>query len=308
MRKSPLLLLLVLGAPIVAALPGGSMIQAILGIGFLIFIHEWGHYFACVLTGTKTEAFSVGFGPRLFGWERDPEGKRRFTVGARQLDPEDGSMDFRIAAIPLGGYVKMSGGEIIGNSSSTDPGHFVNKSASARIFIVCAGVIMNFVTALAFYTLVYANGKPHIPPVVGGVTPGGPAWIAGMQPGDRIVEMDGDRMRTFYDVRIASVFGDSDVSMPVKLDRAGKEVTVSLRPSYLEDIGMQAILLEPSYELVLGQGDREIRIGRQTEALIGGERIRGGHAARAALERLLVTRQGAIEIQVEGQPAFEVQL
>jgi regulator of sigma E protease len=308
MRKFPLLLLLVLGAPIVAALPGGSMIQAILGIGFLIFIHEWGHYIACVLTGTKTEAFSVGFGPRLFGWERDPEGKRRFTVGARQLDPEDGSMDFRIAAVPLGGYVKMAGGEIIGNSSSTDPGHFVNKSASARIFIVCAGVIMNFVTAFAFYTLVYANGKPHIPPVVGLVTPGGPAWTAGMQPGDRIVEMDGDRMRTFYDVRIASVFGDSDVSMPVKLDRGGKEVSVSLRPSYLEDLGMQAILLEPSYELVLGQGDREIRIGRQTEAVIGGERILGGHAAARALERLLVTRQGPIEIQVEGQPAFEVQL
>ena len=308
MRKTPLLLLLVLGAPIVAALPGGSMIQAILGIGFLIFIHEWGHYFACVLTGTKTEAFSVGFGPRLFGWERDPEGKRRFTVGARQLDPEDGSMDFRVAAIPLGGYVKMAGGEIIGNSSSTDPGHFVNKSASARMFIICAGVIMNFITAFAFYTLVYANGKPHIPPVVGGVTPGGPAWTAGMQPGDRILEMDGDRMRTFYDVRIASVFGTSDTSMPVTLERDGKELSISLTPSYLEDLGMQVIQLEPSFELVLGQGDREIRIGRQTAATIGGERILGGHAARSALERLLLTRQGPIRIEVDGQEPFEVAL
>ena len=125
--------------PLALSFPGGSMILAILGIGFLIFIHEWGHYAACRLTGTRTETFAIGFGPRLFGWEKDRDGKRRFTVGERQLDPEDHAMDFRISAIPLGGYVKMAG-EIPGEASTGAPDEFPQKTASQRAFIISAGI------------------------------------------------------------------------------------------------------------------------------------------------------------------------
>ena len=93
--------------PVLAS--GGSVALAILGIGFLIFVHELGHYLACRLTKTRVETFSIGFGTRLFGWENRPGEPKRFTVGRRRLDPADHAMDFRVALFPLGGYVKMAG-------------------------------------------------------------------------------------------------------------------------------------------------------------------------------------------------------
>src|SRR5687767_1959091 len=91
------------------AASAAGYVWAILGIGFLIFIHEYGHYTACRLTGTRVETFSIGFGPRLFGWERPRGGKRVFTVGKRRLSADDRAMDFRVSVVPLGGYVKMAG-------------------------------------------------------------------------------------------------------------------------------------------------------------------------------------------------------
>src|SRR6187200_2920936 len=97
--------------PLVLAAEGGlwSILLAILGLGFLIFVHELGHFLACRFTGTRVETFAIGFGPRLFGWERPAGGRRQLTVGPRVHDPATGAMDVRIAAIPLGGYVKMAG-------------------------------------------------------------------------------------------------------------------------------------------------------------------------------------------------------
>src|SRR5687768_7585498 len=119
----------------------GGLLWAILGIGFLIFIHEYGHYTACRLTRTRVETFSIGFGPRLFGWERPKGGKRRFTWGKRQLSPDDHAMDFRVAVVPLGGYVKMAG-ENPGQPKSGAGDEFSSKSIAQRLLIVVAGVVM----------------------------------------------------------------------------------------------------------------------------------------------------------------------
>src|SRR5439155_10082852 len=99
------------------AILGGSgmnLVVAILGIGFLIFVHELGHFLACRITGTRVETFSIGFGKRLFGWETIG-GKRRLTVGPRRTLPSE-ALDVRVALIPLGGYVKMAG-ELGGDGS-----------------------------------------------------------------------------------------------------------------------------------------------------------------------------------------------
>ena len=82
---------------------------SILAVGVLIFVHELGHFLACRATRTRVETFSIGFGPRMFGWETPRGGTRRFTVGARSLDAAGGSMDVRLSIVPLGGYVKMAG-------------------------------------------------------------------------------------------------------------------------------------------------------------------------------------------------------
>ena len=102
-------MLTTLFTPLLAS--GTSIAVAILGVGFLIFVHELGHFLACRLTKTRVETFSIGFGPRLFGWEQLPGQPRRFTVGRRRLDPTEHAMDFRVALVPLGGYVEDGRGE-----------------------------------------------------------------------------------------------------------------------------------------------------------------------------------------------------
>ncbi len=289
---------LALGVPLIAALGGGGFgwVWAVLGISFLIAVHEWGHYMACVVTKTRTETFSIGFGPRLFGWERDKDGKRRFTVGARQLDPEDHAMDFRIAAVPLGGYVKMAGGEIIGESTSTDPDEFVNKSASARVLIISAGVIMNVITAFLLYSLAFWAGKPVRQPVFGTVIPGGPAWTAGFQPGDEVLEIDGARPHSWLDVRMEIVLGTRDERVPVRVKRGEEELELNVLPVYKEKGGYLEIQAGHAVKLTLGEGDGALDIGYSDAATINGWPVRGGAEAEKAITTAL--RLGAPAILV----------
>ena len=152
--------------PLAAA---ADYVMPILGIAFLIFVHELGHYLACRLTKTRVETFSIGFGTRLFGWENKPGEPRRFTVGRRRLDPAERAMDFRVALVPLGGYVKMAG-ELPTEAPSKDPAEFQNKSVLQRAAILSAGVTMNAVTALLFFILAFNVGVPLVSPEVGGLS------------------------------------------------------------------------------------------------------------------------------------------
>lgn len=281
------------------AIGGGGFgwIWAVLGISFLIAVHEWGHYMACVLTKTRTETFSIGFGPRLFGWERDADGSRRFTVGARQLDPLNHTMDFRIALVPLGGYVKMAGGEIIGESTSKDPDEFVNKSASARLFIICAGVVMNAITAFVLFALSFGTGKPVQPATVGTVVPGGPAWRAGMLAGDEILDIDGTRTRSWLDVRMEVVLGAGDKRAKVRVKRQDQEIDLSVQPEYQEEGGHLAIQAGPATRLTMGAGDEELTIGFSDAAKINGWPVRGGAEAGETITTLL--QLGTREVTVE---------
>ena len=246
---------------------------------------------ACVLTKTRTETFSIGFGPRLFGWERDRDGKRRFTVGSRQLDPEDHAMDFRIAAVPLGGYVKMAGGEIIGESTSTDPNEFVNKSASARIFIISAGVIMNVITAFFLYSLSFATGKPVRQPIIGTVVPGGPAWTAGFQSGDEVISIDGARPRSWLDVRMEIVLGDEGERIPVRVKRGESEVELQVLPIYQEEGGFLEIQAGHAIQLTLGEGESAVEIGYSESVTVNGWPVRGGAEAYKAINNASAHRR-----------------
>ena len=158
----------VLLSPLAAA---SDYVLPILGIAFLIFIHELGHYLACRLTKTRVETFSIGFGTRLFGWESRPDEPRRFTVGRRRLDPAENAMDFRVALVPLGGYVKMAG-ENPGEDRSGADDEFPSKPMWARVFIISAGVIMNALTAWLFYFIAFSGPILQKPAILGMVSPG----------------------------------------------------------------------------------------------------------------------------------------
>jgi|GEM_PF-4887474 len=148
-----------------------SVIAVILVLGGLIFFHELGHFFFARLFGVGVKVFSLGFGPKLFGWKR-------------------GLTEYRLSALPLGGYVSMVGerpGEDLPPGFS--PRHsFTGRPAWQRMIIIAAGPLANFVLAVAIiYGLILAQGVPTPVPLVAEVVAGSPAEAAGLKAGDRIV-------------------------------------------------------------------------------------------------------------------------
>src|ERR1700736_6919410 len=138
-------------------------------LGFMILIHEFGHYAVAKLLGVRVEQFAVGFGKRLIGFRR-------------------GETDYRINLLPLGGYVKMSG-ETPMDERTGDPKEFLSHSRWHRFLIAIAGPAMNILLAIGLLTVVYMvhYEYPAVldePAVVGWVIPDTPAAKSGIQAGD----------------------------------------------------------------------------------------------------------------------------
>src|ERR1700693_6116271 len=149
-------------------------------LGYMILIHEFGHYATAKLLGVRVEVFSIGFGKRLFGF---PRGHNDYPHPA-----------IRIAAIPLGGYVKMSGENPM-DARTNDPGEFMSHPRWHRFIIAIAGPAMNILFAVGLLTCVYMvhYEYPAVldgPAIIGWVAQDTPAAKAGIQIGDRIVAID----------------------------------------------------------------------------------------------------------------------
>lgn len=151
-----------------------TVFWAIVVLGALIFVHELGHFLVARFYGVRVLVFSLGFGPRLYGWH----GKESRT-------------EYRISAIPLGGYVKM-----LGESNDEEisqealPHAFGAQRVGARTGIVFAGPAFNFVFAFFALTMAYQTGVGELLPVIGSLSSGMPAEAAGLQVGDRVTYVD----------------------------------------------------------------------------------------------------------------------
>src|SRR3984885_1706702 len=145
-------------------------------LGFLILIHEFGHFAAAKYFGVRVEQFAIGFDNRLLGFRH-------------------GETDYRINILPLGGYVKMSGENPMDDRTG-DPGEFLSHPRWQRFVIALAGPAMNIMLAIALLTAVYMvhYERPQFfdqPAVIGWVLDNSPAAKAGVEQGDRIVRIDG---------------------------------------------------------------------------------------------------------------------
>jgi regulator of sigma E protease len=183
-------------------------------LGFMILIHEFGHYAAAKYFGVRVEVFSIGFGKRLLGFKK-------------------GDTDYRISAIPLGGYVKMSGENPM-DERTGDAGEFLSHPRWQRFIVALAGPAMNIMLAIALLTGVYMvhYEYPAVldePAVVGWVTPNTPAEKAGIQRGDRIVRVEEIENPNWEQVDVKDALSPNQ---PLKfgIERDGKVVEKMLTP------------------------------------------------------------------------------
>jgi regulator of sigma E protease len=197
-----------------------AILQVVLGIGFLIFIHEAGHYLCARLARIRVEVFSLGFGPRLFGFRR-------------------GGTDYRIALVPLGGYVRVAGDEP-GHPGLVQDGDLGSRSLAARMMFFSGGVAMNVLFALVAFPLVFRSGVEFVAPVLGEIAEGGPAWRAGLREDDRIRSVDGKDMYSFQNMVVeVALAGRRSVQLGV--ERGGHRFFVDVQPDYDPQLGVYSM-------------------------------------------------------------------
>jgi regulator of sigma E protease len=191
-------------------------------IGVMIIIHEAGHFWAARWFDVRVEAFSFGFGPRLFGFRK-------------------GETDFRFSLILFGGYVKMTG-EQLGDENADDPRSFLSKPRWQRLVIAFAGPFMNVILAVALLTGLFmvkfeklADSEQRT--AVAHVVHDSAAAKAGIQVGDRIVEIDGKKSPTWDDITLKEI-ASAGRPLAVTIERGGKTLETTVTPVLDDRIGM----------------------------------------------------------------------
>jgi len=187
---------------------------AIVVLGVIIVIHELGHFLVAKFFKIKVEIFSVGFGPRLFGFRK-------------------GETDYRISAFPLGGYVKMAG-ETPMDAVTGEAYEFLSKPKWQRFLVAAAGPAMNIILAVGLIAGLYMYGT-DVPEfligqaVINVVEPGSPAEKAGVKPGDQIVSFDGVEKPDWQDVQ-NTVITSPGRAIPIVIEREGKQSQFTVTP------------------------------------------------------------------------------
>ncbi|MGX5847729.1 RIP metalloprotease RseP [Mesorhizobium sp. PL10] len=205
----------------------GTLVPFLFVLTVVVFVHEMGHYLVGRWCGIGVKAFSIGFGPELFGFN-DTHGTR-----------------WKLCAIPLGGYVKFVGDMSVTSSQPGTEGlekltdaerevAFHTQPIWKRAATVFAGPLFNFLLTIAVFTVMFSlYGRPVLEPMVAQVTAGSPAEKAGILPGDRFVAVNGSKVETFADVQ-RLVQGRAGDSLTFTMLRDGKEITVTATPELME--------------------------------------------------------------------------
>ena len=204
----------------------GYVVPFLFVLTIVVFFHELGHFLVARWCGIKVVAFSIGFGPEILGFN-DRYGTR-----------------WKIAAVPLGGYVKFFGDDNAASvpdlaaaasmSETEKRDSFVYKPVGSRAAVVAAGPIANFILAIVIFAGVFMiAGKQTTSARVDAVQPGSAAQAAGFKPGDLVLAINGQAIESFSDMqRIVSVSAGEPIE--VKVERGGVPVTLKARPELKE--------------------------------------------------------------------------
>ena len=211
-------------------------------LGVMILVHEFGHYAVAKLCGVRVEVFSLGFGKRLVGFRR-------------------GDTDYRISALPLGGYVKMSGENPM-EARTGDPGEFMSHPRWQRFLIAIAGPAMNVVLALGIVTGVYMIHYEHDwyldqPSRVGWVDENSPAAKAGLKPGDLIAQIDGESNPLWEDTR-AKIAISPGQAIPLVVKRGDQTLNTVVTPDTYGPSRIGEAGLEPAAGVVVDSVEKDM--------------------------------------------------
>ncbi len=302
-------------------------VEVIFGVGLVIFVHELGHFLAAKVCGVKVEKFYVGFDLppwRLLG----------IPMPGRLFSFQRGETEYGIGIIPLGGYVKMLGqddnpanaekeaerirvkpedGESEGASEPVlDPRSYPAKSVPQRMLIISAGIIMNLIFAVVFAAVAYRAGVEYSPAVISGATPGDPAWLAGLEPGDQILQVGrsgtpNEHLRYDKDMRVKILTAGMGLETPKEIDvlvrsegSDGEPRWLKLRPTRRGDDpdAPPAIGVLPVFSTTVGPVPDWLPAGKTDPPLQPGDRIVAinGHE----FDRSKANEKGEI-------PAFELE-
>jgi regulator of sigma E protease len=216
-----------------------TTVSTIIVLGILVFVHEFGHFLLSKKLGVGVLTFSLGFGPKL--------------IGKRIRETQ-----YQIAAVPLGGFVKLIGENPEEEVKEEDRHRaFSTQPLWKRFLIVSAGPFFNFFLAVVLFSSINLFGIPYYPSVIGEVNPGLPAEMAGLKKGDLILSIDGEEVPRWDDLsRIIRSSKGKDLLLKVKRNGEILEIKVTPKPStqknlFGEETQIFLIGITPSEEIIL---------------------------------------------------------
>lgn len=239
-----------------------AIVQVAIGLGFVIFVHELGHFAVAKMCGVQCDKFMIGF-----------------DIGGCKISKKWGETVYGIGIIPLGGYVKMlgqdddpskiaeqieqsrldpqlEGVEVTGPGGEkykVDPRSYLAKSVPQRMAIISAGVIMNIIFAFIFAVIAFGLGVPYVPSIVSQTVPGSPAWQANLRTGDDIVEIGNVEDPSFSQLTGKVTLADLEQGLPLVIQHgaSGTKSTVTLHPRQQDGKGLAKIGIVSPYSLQL---------------------------------------------------------
>ena len=240
-----------------------TIILAILALGFLIFIHELGHFFAAKRCGIRVEKFSIGFGPRLIGFQR-------------------GETEYCISALPFGGFVKMAGESP--EEQKGEEGEFASAPVGHRIYVAIAGPVMNFITGIILFSCVYLVGldrgtmwlmemligRSDRMAQIGLVAEDSPAKKGGIEPGDTIISINDRKIKNWQDFN-TTILTHPDEELKIVVSRDNQHTTLYVTPRSLDRSGIGQIRVSARQAAMvesIPEGSAAATAGIQAEDLI----------------------------------------